>query len=342
MCASGVGKDSCQGDSGGPLFDKENNIVVGITSWGFGYADPDYPGVYARISNQWDWIFDNICVNSSDNGMPSFCAGFATKAPTKSPSPTVAPTPCTALDALDINAKFRTDDHPEQSSWSIMNLQSGVVVASGRDFDEKNKNYNEDLCLQNEICYQFTVYDHNGDGLVSPGGYNLIADGQSIASGSAFDHQQAVTFGDCETSCKPSPVRLVLNTDSYGCETKWTISSATSDHGIYDGGHRNPHSDLQTYDLTMDVCEGCYVFRIFDAFGDGLEETGNYTLYFGDAIYSGGGFTSAQSFHFGDGCSSVFQEDEMISDSSGSSPSTTVSVMITAVFLVFQLVVARD
>ena len=107
MCASDVGKDSCQGDSGGPLFDKENNVLVGVTSFGIGCADPDYPGVYARISDQWDWILDTICANSSQNGKPSFCAGFATKAPTKSPSPTVAPTPCTAL---DMNVKFRTDD----------------------------------------------------------------------------------------------------------------------------------------------------------------------------------------------------------------------------------------
>ena len=54
MCASDDGKDACQGDSGGPLVDKDNRVLVGITSWGKrnGCADKRYPGVFARISDQ--------------------------------------------------------------------------------------------------------------------------------------------------------------------------------------------------------------------------------------------------------------------------------------------------
>lgn len=44
MCAAAPGKDACSGDSGGPLYDAENDAVVGLTSWGVGCADPDYPG----------------------------------------------------------------------------------------------------------------------------------------------------------------------------------------------------------------------------------------------------------------------------------------------------------
>jgi secreted trypsin-like serine protease len=56
------GRDTCQGDSGGPIVapvaagtpDKSNPDhwrLVGATSWGFGCAWPNNPGVYARLGN---------------------------------------------------------------------------------------------------------------------------------------------------------------------------------------------------------------------------------------------------------------------------------------------------
>ena len=52
ICAADEGKDACQGDSGGPLFDEENNVLIGIVSWGMKCADPVYPGVYSRIASE--------------------------------------------------------------------------------------------------------------------------------------------------------------------------------------------------------------------------------------------------------------------------------------------------
>lgn len=95
MCAGDTnngGEDACQGDSGGPLYDKNNKVLVGITSWGNGCAEQDFPGVYSRISNQWkDWIKPTICNNS--NPKPSFCGGGGGGGPSPTPPSPTPPSP---------------------------------------------------------------------------------------------------------------------------------------------------------------------------------------------------------------------------------------------------------
>ncbi|KAM4834065.1 complement factor I isoform 2-T2 [Thomomys bottae] len=51
--------DACKGDSGGPLVCTDANNVTyvwGIVSWGENCGKPEFPGVYTKVANYFEWI----------------------------------------------------------------------------------------------------------------------------------------------------------------------------------------------------------------------------------------------------------------------------------------------
>jgi len=70
ICAQGRNQegeitDACQGDSGGPLVcnNKGRWTVYGATSWGMGCAGKKFPGIWARVEQEIDWIQEFLAGN---------------------------------------------------------------------------------------------------------------------------------------------------------------------------------------------------------------------------------------------------------------------------------------
>jgi len=86
ICAGKIengGTDSCQGDSGGPMVwldpKSEKVKLVGIVSFGYLCAEPNAPGVYARVSSVLDWMMGvmgncNAAVCSMAGPSMNFCS----------------------------------------------------------------------------------------------------------------------------------------------------------------------------------------------------------------------------------------------------------------------------
>lgn len=88
LCAgvSGGGIDACQGDSGGPLVVDADvtNVLAGITSWGNGCGESNYPGVYTRVTSFDDWIIPGAA-STFTSSLTSTGVRLVSEPPTETP-----------------------------------------------------------------------------------------------------------------------------------------------------------------------------------------------------------------------------------------------------------------
>jgi len=144
LCAADAveGQDSCQGDSGGPLVifgdpdTGDDDIQVGVVSFGIGCAHAKFPGVYARISTAYDWIRIKVCTHS-DNPPSEYDCASGTSTPTPSGEGTSTPTPSSTAGGCANRCGHRSDE--------------GCWCDTACHF---NGDCCEDVCDQcHEICY---------------------------------------------------------------------------------------------------------------------------------------------------------------------------------------------
>lgn len=91
-----------------------------------------------------------------------------------------------------------TDDYASETSWQVTD-NSGAIVASGArgSLPANNTTYNRPFNIVTGECYNFTIFDYFGDGLVSnnPGSYSLTTDtGAQIFSGGSFTDAEVTSF----------------------------------------------------------------------------------------------------------------------------------------------------
>jgi len=197
MCSGDLvngGEDACQGDSGGPLYDKDNDLLVGITSWGIGCALRGFPGVYARVSAQWDdFIKPTICDNHS-SPKPDFCGG----GPPSSCGPsedTIEIEVLTDGDGGDI--AFGVQQRKASGrGWNTILGPIGEYEGSGTPLASDTL-YEETICVPRDECFRFGIADSAGDGMSGEGYYKVLLNGSTVVDKSLNDELDVKKFGSC-------------------------------------------------------------------------------------------------------------------------------------------------
>jgi hypothetical protein len=96
-----------------------------------------------------------------------------------------------------VQISITTDGYGDETTW-LLAKSNGEIVASGGPYDD-DETYTQSISVDNNECYEFTIFDDFGDGICctyGQGSYALTtSNGQIIANGGAFGAFEKTTFG---------------------------------------------------------------------------------------------------------------------------------------------------
>ncbi len=97
---------------------------------------------------------------------------------------------------------------------------------------------------------------------------------------------KTITIVDDNVPC--NDYLITVTTDRWGSETHWDIIDSTGTIVANDGPYVDgPAGFSETYETTVNLADGCYSFRIYDTFGDGMD-TGSYSVVCGSLLQAEG------------------------------------------------------
>jgi hypothetical protein len=196
------------------------------------------------------------------------------------------------LNEVELRLEITTDSYPDETYWVVTD-DAGIVLLQGGQGGVymANTTYSESICVADDGCYFFEVWDTFGDGIIAPSGYTFYVDDQLVASGSNDIGLYAIESVYCYVEpCAENEIelRVEINTDEYGGETYWAITDLNNST-ILSGGQGGVYGGNTYYADSICVSiDGCYFFEIWDTYGDGIFAPGGYEFYVDEVLFSSG------------------------------------------------------
>tara|TARA_A100001011_G_C14287525_1_gene834526 strand:- start:493 stop:2382 length:1890 start_codon:yes stop_codon:yes gene_type:complete len=285
ICAGDLidgGEDACQGDSGGPLAVRSSDstrwLLVGITSWGYGCAQVQYPGVWSRVSYVYEWINENANISSDYGCIDTLACNFDSLAiydnglcfeidecgECGGNGPQIG-LDCNGncLEGTSVNVEVGGGNWENTVSWEIQGFEGGAGVYQ--------------LCL-NDGCSFFNMFTSFGNGwygnyveIINNDTDSLMISGTLTGSASDAIALPINFSGECEViyGCTDSTAfnfNFVANTDDGGCVG--IIYGCSDINALNFDSDANTDDGSCTYPLTCGDLN-FYNLLMYDSFGDG-------------------------------------------------------------------------
>jgi hypothetical protein len=102
--------------------------------------------------------------------------------------------PCKPLDITIV-----TDSYPDETSWTVKNLCTGMTVASGGQYFDTFSSYSIQECLASDAEYEFVIEDSFGDGICcgyyGDGSFTVVYGAEEVKTGGNFAYLDSASFG---------------------------------------------------------------------------------------------------------------------------------------------------
>ncbi len=188
---------------------------------------------------------------------------------------------------------------------------TGHVSCSTVDMVQNYMDYSDDACMNlytaGQKARMRALFSSGGAraSLLTSGGCGSAPPAPSCSDGIQNGTETGVDCGGscppCPTGCTTNALNLSITFDNYPEETSWTLRTSAG-ATVASGGPYGSQPDGSTLNIPLCVPNDCYVFTMFDSYGDGMccsYGSGSYTLTGpSGTLASGGTFTTSQVTNF--------------------------------------------